>query len=293
MDCYDSCATSLIELGWDFCVVGSEFPLQVSGRDFALDLVFFHRGLNCLVAIELKVGRFEPECLGKLSFCLEARDRDVKKAHENPAIGVLAGKDDEVVEYALSCSLSPALIAENHTQLADKQLLQQKLHEVYQQKNADTQSFCTDRRCGASPGTASAPASVRSSSLITTVPAFQPISAYPATRTQGTDAPPPEARLRAPCPGFLKETAAASLTDPTSSLMLQRRQLPRGVRSTKTAGFDLLQTCNQQPGRFAALRCSRVNGGALSFLEETGHGAQAAKQEPLQHLRACRLAPTP
>ncbi|MCK8688273.1 PDDEXK nuclease domain-containing protein, partial [Pseudomonas umsongensis] len=58
----------LIELGRDFCFVGSEYPLQVGGRDFALDLLFFHRGLNCLVAIELKVGRFEPEYLGKLGF---------------------------------------------------------------------------------------------------------------------------------------------------------------------------------------------------------------------------------
>ena len=58
----------LLELGRDFCFVGSEFPLQVGGRDFALDLLFFHRGLNALVAIELKVGRFEPEYLGKLSF---------------------------------------------------------------------------------------------------------------------------------------------------------------------------------------------------------------------------------
>jgi predicted nuclease of restriction endonuclease-like (RecB) superfamily len=124
----------LIELGRDFCFVGSEFPLQVGGRDFALDLLFFHRGLNCLVAIELKVGRFEPEYLGKLSFYLEALDRDVKKPHENPAIGVLlcASKDDEVVEYALSRSLSPALIAEYQTQLPDKRLLQQKLHEFYQ-----------------------------------------------------------------------------------------------------------------------------------------------------------------
>jgi predicted nuclease of restriction endonuclease-like (RecB) superfamily len=124
----------LIELGRDFCFVGSEFPLQVGGRDFALDLLFFHRGLNCLVAIELKVGRFEPEYLGKLSFYLEALDRDVRKPHENPAIGVLlcASKDDEVVEYALSRSLSPALIAEYQTQLPDKRLLQQKLHEFYQ-----------------------------------------------------------------------------------------------------------------------------------------------------------------
>jgi hypothetical protein len=123
----------LIELGRDFCFVGSEFPLQVGKRDFALDLLFFHRGLNCLVAIELKVGRFEPEYLGKLGFYLEALDRDVKKPHENPAIGVLlcASKDDEVVEYALSRSLSPALIAEYQTQLPDKKLLQAKLHEFY------------------------------------------------------------------------------------------------------------------------------------------------------------------
>jgi predicted nuclease of restriction endonuclease-like (RecB) superfamily len=125
----------LIELGRDFCFVGAEFPLQVGGRDFALDLLFFHRGLNCLIAIELKVGRFEPEYLGKLDFYLEALDRDIKKAHENPAIGVLlcASKEDEVVEYALSRTLSPALIAEYQTQLPDKKLLQAKLHEFYLQ----------------------------------------------------------------------------------------------------------------------------------------------------------------
>ena len=123
----------LIELGRDFCFVGSEYPLQVAGRDFALDLLFFHRGLNCLVAIELKVGRFEPEYLGKLNFYLEALDRGERKKHENPAIGVLlcASKEDEVVEFALNRSLSPALIAEYQVQLPDKQLLQAKLHEFY------------------------------------------------------------------------------------------------------------------------------------------------------------------
>jgi predicted nuclease of restriction endonuclease-like (RecB) superfamily len=123
----------LIELGRDFCFVGSEFPVQVGKRDFALDLLFFHRGLNCLCAIELKVGRFEPEHLGKLNFYLEALDRDVRKPHEGPAIGVLlcASKDDEVVEYALSRSLSPALVAEYQTQLPAKKLLQSKLHEFY------------------------------------------------------------------------------------------------------------------------------------------------------------------
>lgn len=125
--------TFLIELGRDFCFVGSEYPLQVGGRDFALDLLFFHRGLNCLVAFELKAGRFEPEYLGKLEFYLEALDRDVCKPHERPSIGVLlcATKDSEVVEYALSRALSPALIAEYQTQLPDKTLLQAKLHEFY------------------------------------------------------------------------------------------------------------------------------------------------------------------
>jgi predicted nuclease of restriction endonuclease-like (RecB) superfamily len=129
----------LIELGRDFCFVGSKYPLQVGGRDFALDLLFFHRGLNCLVAIELKVGRFEPEYLGKLSFYLEALDRNVRKSHEQPAIGMLlcASKDDEVVEYALSRSLSPALIAEYQTHLPDKTLLQTKLREFYLQNAPD------------------------------------------------------------------------------------------------------------------------------------------------------------
>ncbi len=123
----------LLELGRDFCFIGSEYPLQVGKQDFALDLLFFHRGLNCLVAIELKTIRFSPEHLGQLNFYLEALDRDHKKPHENPAIGLLlcASKDDEVVEYALSRSLSPALVAQYQTQLPDKKLLQAKLHEFY------------------------------------------------------------------------------------------------------------------------------------------------------------------
>ena len=123
----------IIEMGRDFCFIGSEYPVQVGGRDFSLDLLFFHRGLNCLVAFELKADRFEPEHLGKLNFYLEALDRDARKPHENPAIGVLlcATKDSEVVEYALSRSLSPALIAEYQMQLPDKKLMQAKLHEFY------------------------------------------------------------------------------------------------------------------------------------------------------------------
>ncbi len=124
----------LIELGRDFCFVGSHYPVQVGNRDFELDLLFFHRGLTCLVAIELKIEEFQPEHIGKLEFYLEALDRDVKKPHEQPSIGVLlcATKNHEVVEYALSRAMSPAVVAEYQTHLPDKKLLQAKLHEFYQ-----------------------------------------------------------------------------------------------------------------------------------------------------------------
>ncbi len=123
------------ELGRDFCFVGSEYPLQVGSQDFTVDLVFFHRGLQCLVAFELKVGRFEPEFIGKLSFYVEALDRHVKKAHERPTIGVLlcAAKDDEVVEYALARTASPTLVAEYQSMLPSKTVLKDKLREPYTQ----------------------------------------------------------------------------------------------------------------------------------------------------------------
>jgi predicted nuclease of restriction endonuclease-like (RecB) superfamily len=123
----------ITELGRDFCFVGSEYPVQVGNQDFAVDLVFFHRGLACLVAFEMKVGRFEPEHLGKLSFYVEALDRDMKKPHERPSIGILlcASKDDEVVEYALARTTSPTLVAEYQTMLPSKAVLRRRLHDLY------------------------------------------------------------------------------------------------------------------------------------------------------------------
>ena len=123
----------ICELGRDFCFVGSEYPVQVGAQDFAIDLVFFHRELQCLVAFELKVGRFEPEYLGKLSFYAEALDRDVKKPHERPTIGVLlcAGKDDAVVEYALARTASPTLVAEYQSLLPPRAVLKTRLRELY------------------------------------------------------------------------------------------------------------------------------------------------------------------
>jgi predicted nuclease of restriction endonuclease-like (RecB) superfamily len=123
----------IIEFGRDFAFVGEEYRVQVGMKDFFLDLLFYHRELRCLVAFELKIDEFKPEYLGKLSFYLEALDRDVKKPHENPSIGIILckGKDDEVVEYSLSRTLSPAAIADYTTKLPGKQLLQDKLHEFF------------------------------------------------------------------------------------------------------------------------------------------------------------------
>jgi hypothetical protein len=91
-----------------------------------------NRELSCLVAVELKIGRFKSEHLGQLEFYLEALDRDVKKPNENPSVGLIlcARKDDEVVEYALSRSMSPALIADYQTHLPQKELLETKLREL-------------------------------------------------------------------------------------------------------------------------------------------------------------------
>lgn len=123
----------ILELGRDFLFIGEEYKVQVGNRDFKIDLLFFHRGLQCLVAFELKKEKFEPEHIGKMNFYLEALDRNVKKENENPSIGILLckDKDNEVVEYALNRSLSPALVAEYKTQLPDKLLLQQKMGELF------------------------------------------------------------------------------------------------------------------------------------------------------------------
>lgn len=127
----------ILELGKDFLFIGEEYKLQVGNSDFYVDLLFFHRGLQCLIAFELKADKFKPDHLGQLNFYLEALDRDVKKPNENPSIGVLLCKDKdiEVVEYALSRSLSPTMVSEYKTQLPDKKLLQQKLHELFNNQN--------------------------------------------------------------------------------------------------------------------------------------------------------------
>jgi predicted nuclease of restriction endonuclease-like (RecB) superfamily len=122
----------LLEFGPDFALVGEEYPIQVGLSDFRIDLLLYHRGLSCLVAIELKKGRFKAEHLGQLNLYLEALDRDVRKSGENPSVGLILcrDKDDAVVEYALSRSLSPAMVAVYELTLPDRQVLQAKLREL-------------------------------------------------------------------------------------------------------------------------------------------------------------------
>ena len=122
----------ILEVGKDFTFIDEEYRVQVGGEDFRIDLLFFHRGLQCLVAFELKIGKFKPEYISKMDFYLEALDRQKKKENENPSVGMIlcASKDDEVVEYAMSRTLSPMMVAEYKLQLPDKAVLQKKLQEL-------------------------------------------------------------------------------------------------------------------------------------------------------------------
>lgn len=135
----------ILELGKDFIFIDEEYRVQVGNSDFFIDLLFYHRELQCLVAFELKTGKFEPEHLGQLNFYLEALDRDVKKEKENPSIGILLcrDKDDDVVEYALSRSLSPAMIAEYKLHLPDKKLLQKRITALLD--NAESKDIAEDK----------------------------------------------------------------------------------------------------------------------------------------------------
>jgi len=123
----------ILELGKDFLFIGQEYPLQVGDKTFKTDLLFYHRGLQCLVAIELKTTEFEPSFMGQLEFYLEALDQDVKRSNENPSIGILLCKEAnrEIVKYALNRSLSPTMIAKYERELIPKEVLQQNLEEFF------------------------------------------------------------------------------------------------------------------------------------------------------------------
>ena len=122
----------ILEFGKDFTFIGEEYRIQVGGEDFYIDLLFYNRALSCLVPVELKLGKFKPEHVGQINFYMEALDRDVKKPEENPSVGVIlcAGKNNTVVEYALSRAMSPTLVSTYTLCLPEKELLQNKLREL-------------------------------------------------------------------------------------------------------------------------------------------------------------------
>lgn len=129
----------ILEVGKDFTFIAEEYRVQVGNHDYYIDLLFYHRSLSCLVVFELKIGEFKPEYVGKMNFYLEALDREVKKENENPSVGIIlcASKNDEVVEVALSRSLSSTMVAEYNLKLIDKKLLQKKLKEYIELASKD------------------------------------------------------------------------------------------------------------------------------------------------------------
>jgi predicted nuclease of restriction endonuclease-like (RecB) superfamily len=121
----------ILELGKDFLFVDEEHQLEVGGKTFKADLLFYHRGLQCLVAIELKTEEFEPSFMGQLEFYLEALDQTEKRSNENPSIGILLCKEAnrEIVRYALNRSMSPTMVAEYKEKLIPQEMLQRSLEE--------------------------------------------------------------------------------------------------------------------------------------------------------------------
>ena len=121
----------ILELGKDFIFMDQEYRLNIGASTFKADLLFFHRGLQALVAVELKKTKFHPRDLGLLEFYLEALDRDVKRSNENPSIGIILcpEADRVVVEYAMSRSMSPTMIAEYKRILIPQERMQQQLNE--------------------------------------------------------------------------------------------------------------------------------------------------------------------
>lgn len=121
----------IVELGKDFLFVDEEHALEVGGKTYRCDLLFFHRALQCLVAIELKTTEFDPRDLGQLEFYLEALDQTERRSNENPSIGILMCRDanSEVVRYALNRSMSPTMIAMYEEHLKVGSVLQRSLEE--------------------------------------------------------------------------------------------------------------------------------------------------------------------
>ena len=121
----------ILEMGKDFLFIDEEHRLTVGGKTFKVDLLFYHRLLQCMVAVELKTDEFQPKDLGQLEFYLEALDQEERRSNENPSIGIILCKDAdmEVVRYALNRSMSPTMIAFYKEQLQVGGVIQRSLEE--------------------------------------------------------------------------------------------------------------------------------------------------------------------
>ena len=121
----------ILELGKDFLFIDEEHRVTVGSKTFKVDLLFYHRLLQCMVAIELKTTEFHPKDLGQLEFYLEALDQEERRSNENPSIGILLCKeaDMEVVRFALNRSMSPTMVALYKEQLQVGGVIQRSLVE--------------------------------------------------------------------------------------------------------------------------------------------------------------------
>lgn len=122
----------ILEVGDCFTYIGEESQVEVGGQIYRIDLLFYHRALHCLVAFEIKLGEFKPEYISKMDFYLEALDRQKRKADENPSVGIIlcASQNEEVVEYAMSRTMSPMMVKDYLTELPDKEVLKNRLEKV-------------------------------------------------------------------------------------------------------------------------------------------------------------------
>ena len=136
----------ILEMGKDFLFIDQEHPVTVGGKTFKIDLLFYHRLLQCMVAFELKTTEFQPAYQGQLEFYLEALDQEERRSNENPTIGIILCKesDQDVVRFALNRSMSPMLVMQYKEQLKIGGVIQRSLVEYCnyiskEEKNAATE----------------------------------------------------------------------------------------------------------------------------------------------------------
>jgi predicted nuclease of restriction endonuclease-like (RecB) superfamily len=128
----DNLRDFFLEFGKNLSFVGEEYPVVADDEEFRIDLLFFHRELQCLVAVDLKIGEFKPDYVGKMQFYLGALDEQVKLSHENPSIGLILcrSKKESVVRLTLGKTDKPIKISVYQTRLPDKKLIQQRLDRI-------------------------------------------------------------------------------------------------------------------------------------------------------------------